>query len=130
MRKIQWVFIATSLFLVIFLLLSWKKPSVSPTLMPSPSPWQMSPKVFELIIKDRKIASGPSELKVLEGDQVLIKVTSNSADKFHLRGYDTRLELAPGETSVLKFMADIAGRFGLELENSKIDLGTLEVEPR
>lgn len=101
----------------------------SATANPTPVPSQALNN-FELIIKNKKLASGPSSIQIFKGGEVQIKVTSDLKEQFHLHGYDKSLELEPNKPGVLKFKADVSGKFPFELENSGVDLGTLEVLPK
>lgn len=85
---------------------------------------------YEIIIKDKKLAQGEEVIKVSEGDDVLLKIISDENEEFHLHGYDKVLELKKNTPVELKFKADIAGRFVYELENSKTDIGAIEVLPK
>src|SRR6185369_15317419 len=88
------------------------------------------PKVFEIVVQDKKVVSGPDSLKVNEGDQVVIKITVNEAEELHLHGYDRSIDLEPNVQGELSFTANLSGRFVYELENSKTELGALEVQPK
>lgn len=87
-------------------------------------------KTFDLIVKERKLISGPEILKVNQGDEVTIKITVDENEEFHLHGYDKSVDLTANQTTELKFTADISGRFPYELEESKTELGLLEVSPK
>ncbi len=87
-------------------------------------------KTFELVIKNKKLVSGSPTLTATEGDSVIIKITSDFAEEFHLHGYDKSVELEPGKQADLTLTANITGRFTFELENSKTDIGALEVQPK
>jgi hypothetical protein len=93
------------------------------------SPAQQS-SVFELVVRAGKLASGPSVLRVHEGERVNLLVKSDSSDEVHLHGYDLHARLAPGATANLEFTANHTGRFGLELHNVHSELAALEVYPR
>ncbi len=86
-------------------------------------------KVFNLEIEDRKIVSGPTTLQVSANNSVTIKIKSDENEEFHLHGYDRSVDLNPDTESELNFTADLTGRFMFELENSKTELGALEVQP-
>lgn len=73
--------------------------------------------------------TGGGRLDVPLGDEVVISITSDTADEVHLHGYDIFLDLEAGETRELTFTADIPGIFELELENSRVDLAELQVAP-
>ena len=86
-------------------------------------------KEFTLDIKEKKLVSGPETMSVNKGDTVTIHVTNDEEEEFHLHGYDKELDLEPGVAATLTFVADTAGRFPAELEDSKTEVVTLEVLP-
>ena len=57
-------------------------------------------------------------ITVRRGRAVLIVITSDTADEFHLHGYDRELELTPHVPGVLRFVADQPGVFEAELHRS------------
>ncbi|MDX1619566.1 MAG: hypothetical protein R3320_01150 [Nitriliruptorales bacterium] len=62
------------------------------------------------------------------GDQVRIEVTStDTTDHVHVHGYDLFADLAPGETAVIEFTAEIPGQFEVELEDSHTKIAELVV---
>ena len=87
-------------------------------------------KTFELVVKNRKVVSGADLLKADEGDTVIIKVTVDEPEEFHLHGYDKSLVLEKDKQGELSFVANFTGRFPFELEKSKTELGVLEVSPK
>ena len=107
------------------------KPQVSQTMQttnPSPTP-EKKTKIFELVVKDKKLVSGESVLKVTQNDDVVIKITVDEEEELHLHGYDKSVDLEKDKQASLSFKANLSGRFPFELERSKTELGTLEVEP-
>jgi hypothetical protein len=86
--------------------------------------------VFELVVRAGKLTSGPSVLRVHEGERVNLIVKSDSSDEMHLHGYDLHARLSPGATANLEFTANHTGRFGLELHEARSELAALEVYPR
>ena len=74
--------------------------------------------------------SRPASFKTTEGREVIIRVTADVSDEVHLHGYDYSKEIEAGNTVELRFTADRAGRFELELEQRKLTLGFLEVQPQ
>lgn len=89
-----------------------------------------APNTFDLVIKDKKIVSGPVTINVTQGDEVTINITSDEAEEFHIHAYDNSVELEPDIQSTLTFTANLSGRFPFELENSKTEIGALEVQPK
>jgi hypothetical protein len=84
---------------------------------------------FELVIKSKKIVSGPTTITVNQGDDVTIKITSDEDEEFHVHAYDNFVKLEPNKEASLTFNARFSGRFPFELELSKTELGALEVQP-
>jgi FtsP/CotA-like multicopper oxidase with cupredoxin domain len=75
-------------------------------------------------------AMSPVEVSVEEGDQVTLRLTSDSPVEVHLHGYDLEEEVLPGEETVLSFEAEISGRFEIEDHETETALGALLVQPR
>ncbi len=88
-----------------------------------------APGLAELIVKNATLVSGPSRIKVRQGDAVTLRVTSDQDDELHLHGYDLEAQLQPGVAANLSFIADRSGRFDLELHRSHLELAVVEVEP-
>lgn len=87
-------------------------------------------KTFELVISKKKIVSGQESLKVNQGDEVTIKITSDEPEEFHVHAYDKSVDLEKDTQAELTFVANLTGRFPFELEESKTELGALEVVPK
>jgi heme/copper-type cytochrome/quinol oxidase subunit 2 len=85
-------------------------------------------KTFDLAIAQNTMT--PSEITVTEGDPVVFRITSESPLAFHLHGYDLETEVEPGEPTELSFDATITGRFEIENEQTREELGALLVQPR
>jgi hypothetical protein len=60
---------------------------------------------------------------------VVVTVTSDVADEVHLHGYDLSADVAPGAPATIRFEANAAGRFEIELENTGVQIAELEVRP-
>ena len=89
------------------------------------------PSVFEIII-DYKNANPvePKSFRVEGGQKVVIKTTADVTDEVHLHGYDISVDVKPGEVATLDFTANKTGRFPIELEGIKKDIGIIEVYPK
>lgn len=85
---------------------------------------------FAIVVRHGKRVSGAAILRVQQGDEVTLHVTTDSADEFHLHGYNLLVKLRPNETATLHFIAKLSGRFTYELHKSDLELGALEVYPR
>ena len=66
---------------------------------------------------------------VTQGRQVELIVTSEIADEVHVHGYDLMGDVAPGMPVTIAFKATAPGRFEIELEEHKLQIGELEVRP-
>lgn len=66
---------------------------------------------------------------VRKGDRVVLHVRSDQADEVHLHGYDLSRRVGPGTPARIAFVADLPGRFEIELEESGIPIGDLTVRP-
>jgi heme/copper-type cytochrome/quinol oxidase subunit 2 len=85
---------------------------------------------FEIVVQRGMRVSGPAVLKVNQGDEVTLHITTDTADEFHLHGYNLFLQLSPNNTATLHLIAKLTGRFTYELHKSGVELGALEVYPR
>lgn len=66
---------------------------------------------------------------VRKGDRVVLQVRSDEADEVHLHGYDLSTDVAPGAAARIAFVADVPGRFEVELEESGVQIAELTVRP-
>ncbi len=85
-------------------------------------------RVYDVAIEDG--AMNPAEISAEEGDQVTLRLTSDSPVEVHLHGYDLEEEVSPGEETVLSFEANLTGRFEIEDHETETELGALLVQPR
>lgn len=83
---------------------------------------------FDLAIARDGMA--PREIRVLEGDGVTLRISADRDVRFHLHGYDLKVDVRPGGPATLAFRADRTGRFEIEDETTEAELGVLIVEPR
>ena len=83
-----------------------------------------------VVVKNKKVVSGPTTINANQGDTVDIKITNDQAEELHLHGYDKKLELEANKQAELSVKANLTGSFEYELEHSSTTLGHLQVEPR
>lgn len=128
-KRIIYILIALVVLVGLFV---WLKPAKAPESMTTDevSAPLVDTKTFELVIKEGKVVSGPTILTAGQGDRVIIKVMADVSDELHLHGYDVSTDLVKDVQGGIIFYAATTGRFAFELENAKIELGTLEVLPR
>jgi hypothetical protein len=72
---------------------------------------------------------GIRRASVRKGRQVLMRVTADVNDHVHLHGYDLMVDVAPGNPATIRFVADVPGRFEVELEDSGVQIADFEVRP-
>lgn len=88
------------------------------------------PRDYDFVVEGGKLVSGDPVVKVAQGDEVALRITSDKADEVHLHGYDRHAHVDAGGIATLRLKADRSGRFPFELHKSRLELGTLEVYPR
>ena len=81
----------------------------------------------EVTVRDGRPHTASGRVKVRRGATVEIAVTSDTAEEFHLHGYDRTLTLRPGGTSTLRLVADTPGVFEAELHHSGARVFELQV---
>lgn len=124
--KLTLLLIAAFLLLALFL----PKKTIAPTKIAPTEAIKQQVRKFELTVKNNKLISGLDVLKVNQGDIVEIFITADADGELHLHGYDKSVEYKKDKQAILGFTADKSGRFPYELENTKTEIGALEVLPR
>ena len=84
-------------------------------------------KVIAVIVDGSGIVTGGGRVSVELGDEITLSVTSEVADEVHVHGFDLYLDLEPGITGLVTFVAVVPGVFEIELERSRVVLVDLEV---
>ena len=82
--------------------------------------------VVEIAVEDGVVTPGGTA-EVSFGDRVRLVVSAGVADEAHLHGYDLMASVTPEVPGVIEFDATIPGVFEIELEESGVPLGELEV---
>lgn len=70
-------------------------------------------KSINLKIEKNRMASGPSAIRLVQGDEITLNIRTDRADELHIHGYDLRANLLPGQVVSLTFIATVTGRFGI-----------------
>ena len=70
---------------------------------------------------------GDDRVKVGLDDVVMIMITADVDEEVHLHGYDISTNVTPGDSAMILFTADTAGRFEIEFEKSGAFIAELEV---
>ncbi|MDH3248501.1 MAG: hypothetical protein OEQ47_06045 [Acidimicrobiia bacterium] len=104
--------------------------SPATTEAPTTTTGPIVPDVIEIEISYLSgVVEGGGRIEVPLGESVVIRVDSDVADEGHLHGYDIFVDVEPGTTGVVEFVADIPGIFELELEGARVLLADLEIAP-
>jgi hypothetical protein len=82
-----------------------------------------------VVVKDAKPVGGVKDVTFKSGGTVDLTVKSDTADEVHFHGYDVHKDVPAGGSVHFKFPAKIDGKFVVELENHKVTLANVTVEP-
>src|SRR5215212_2053411 len=74
-------------------------------------------------------AGSAQRLDARSGETVHFRVRSTAPDKVHVHGYDLLRNVAPDQTTVVAFEANLEGIFEIELEQAGEQIGELRVAP-
>jgi hypothetical protein len=85
-------------------------------------------KTFTIVVRQGRPQGGIKTFTAKQGEQVALVVRSDTGESVHLHGYDLEQPLRDGRTRIV-FRAKVPGRFEIELHESDILLGNLQVEP-
>ena len=96
------------------------------TTTPTPTPKPQGTTVT-ILVHDAAPQGGIQRPKVKRGERVTFVVRSDVADEVHLHGYDRSADVAPGNPARITFVADVPGRFEIELEERHVLLAQLTV---
>lgn len=103
-------------------------PTAGPTAGAPPSASPGAPVVrVAVTVRDGRVRTAHRRVKVPRGAVVEITVTGDTADRFHLHGYDRELPITPGRPAVLRFTAGTPGVFEAELHHSGARVLELQV---
>jgi FtsP/CotA-like multicopper oxidase with cupredoxin domain len=89
-------------------------------------------RLFELALKNGQLPEGQRLVRVMQGDEVTLKWTTDRPYTLHVHGYELEAKLAPQTPVELKFTARATGRFPMEIHGPGAErtVGHLEVHPR
>jgi hypothetical protein len=100
----------------------------STTTAPATTTPKPSVKTFTIVVTQGRPEGGIKTFTAKQGEQVALVVRSDTGESVHLHGYNLEQPLRDGRTRIV-FRAKIPGRFEIELHESDILLGNLQVEP-
>jgi hypothetical protein len=75
------------------------------------APAAAAARTFDLRIEQRRLAGGASTLRVVQGERIELRWTSDEVTTLHLHGYDVEATVAPGAPATMVFEAYATGRF-------------------
>jgi len=84
----------------------------------------------DITVRGGRRASGPDIVRARQGEIVTFHITSDAAEEFTIRGYETQVQLVKGASATLIVKTNRAGSFPYVLRNSGVVIGTLEVAAR
>lgn len=87
------------------------------------------PAATRIFVEGGRPVGGIERITAKRGDRVAIVVRSDVPEIVHLHGYDIERPVGPGKPAQLRFVAEITGRFEIELEESGVEIGDLSVTP-
>jgi hypothetical protein len=67
--------------------------------------------VIEVRIENRKVVAPSEAIRIIEGDVIELRWTSDESVELHLHGYDLELHVRPGEPASMSIEAYATGRF-------------------
>ena len=85
--------------------------------------------VFTIRVREGEPVPTLGSWKVVEGDVVELRVSTDEEDQLHVHGYDL-LRSTHRQYARLRFRADIPGVYEIELEDKGIQIGNLAVYPQ
>ena len=78
------------------------------------TPLSAEPRVIDLPIRGGVLPVEQRVIRVLQGDVVTLRWTSDRALTVHLHGYDIEQRIIPGTTTTMTLTARATGRFSIE----------------
>lgn len=79
---------------------------------------ELEESVIDVEVVGGEPVGGAQQVSVDSGEQVTLRVTSDTADEVHVHGYDLTEAVGPDTPLELSFVADIPGQFEVELHDS------------
>ena len=96
---------------------------------PQPEPEPTAVNVRLVVERGRPQGGRPRRLAVMQGRTIVLIVDADAPDEVHVHGYDISRPISPRQPTRIRFVADTAGRFVVELERTHVQIAELEVRP-
>lgn len=109
------------------------QPDVRLTAHPAPTAAEApaKPAVIAIEIRQSRRVAGPEVIRVTQGQEVRLWLTSDQDEELHLHGYDLHVHLHAGSPREWGFIAKHSGRFEFELHGKGHEaISVVEVLPR
>lgn len=84
-------------------------------------------KTIRIVVRDGKVVGGLNKTTVDKNTNVKLLVSADVSDEVHVHGYDLMANVAPGKPAKIVFVANIPGRFEIELENRGLQISDFKV---
>jgi len=92
------------------------------------------PRVIELAIRGGVLSGSSRVIRVQQGEEVVLRWTTDAPVTLHLHGYDIETRVRPGVPADMTVRARAAGRFPITLHHARggaeATLAYVEVHPR
>jgi hypothetical protein len=82
-----------------------------------------------IVVRNAAPVGGIQRATVKKGDTVVLLVHSDVDDEVHLHGYNFWTDVDPTVVGRIDFVADVAGRFEVEVEERGVKIAELTVTP-
>jgi hypothetical protein len=86
-------------------------------------------RTVSIVYRHGAVEGGLRRVTVRRGARVTLLVRADVRDDVHLHGYDIMRAVEPGRRARISVTARLAGRFVTELEQRKIPIAEVDVEP-
>jgi hypothetical protein len=95
------------------------------------TPTETKPAVTRIVVRVRggRPLDGIARATANEGERVVVTVGSDVSDHVHVHGYDLFADVGPGQPARISFIANLTGRFEIELEDRGRQIAQLTVVP-
>lgn len=100
-----------------------------PTVPPPRPPALPPPARVRIMVRDGRPVGGIRRVTVGRGRRVVLTVSADVSDHVHLHGYNVFRDVAPGRPARIAFRATILGTVEVELEERRIPVATVTVQP-
>jgi len=92
-------------------------------------PKRKRPTARTINVRGGKPRAGIQKLSYRKGQTVNLVITSDTADEVHVHGYDIDKDVPAGGRARVRFKADAAGIFEIEMHGSGQQIASLRVNP-